>query len=51
MFNRLYKHLPLVTFITSATALTFQTNVLYPWHKDISNQIKLLEQKIDKHNP
>ena len=45
MFNKIYKHLPVMNFLISSTAFTFQVTVLNPWHKKISLQIKNIENK------
>jgi hypothetical protein len=45
MFKHLYNKLPLLNFIIASTAFAFQTNVLYPWHKQLSLQIEKLERK------
>lgn len=43
------KHITIskASFFVSASALAFQTSVLFPWHETISVQIGLLEKKIN----
>jgi hypothetical protein len=50
MLSQIYKHLPLLNFVVSSTALTFQVTVLYPWHEQISYQLdkKLLQEKLER---
>jgi len=49
MSTRFYKHLPLLNFIISSTALTFQVSVLYPWHEEISKKMDYqLQQQLEK---
>jgi hypothetical protein len=40
-----YRHLPLINTVVATTALMFQVTVLYPWHKDISNQITQIKEQ------
>jgi len=39
--------MPFVNFAVSFTALTFQTTVLYPWHEELSKELKLLKETKD----
>jgi hypothetical protein len=44
--RQLPSYLPFANFIISGTALYFQTNVLYPWHNDLSKDIRKLHREI-----
>ena len=44
MFRRFYRNLPLVNFFISSSALAFQMNVLYPWHKQLRKDILQLKK-------
>ena len=46
MNNAFFRNLPIINFCISYTALLFQIGVLYPWHKQISNQINNIENVI-----
>lgn len=39
---------PTCAIILSAASLTFQLTVLYPWHIEISEEIKSLHSKINR---
>lgn len=41
---------PTISLAVGITALTFQVTVLYPWHKELSQDIKDLSKKIDELN-
>jgi ABC-type nitrate/sulfonate/bicarbonate transport system ATPase subunit len=43
-----YKRLTLINTVVATTALMFQVTVLYPWHKDISNQITQIKEQQKK---
>jgi hypothetical protein len=47
LFRRANRYMPFVNFAVSFTALTFQTTVLYPWHEELSKELKLLKETKD----
>lgn len=36
------RYLPITSFVVGASALTFQTMVLYPWHNELDTEFKRL---------
>ncbi len=40
------KWIPLIALIVSLIALTFQTTVLYPWHLELSRELKTLTKYV-----
>jgi hypothetical protein len=46
MNNAFFRNLPVINVCISYTALLFQIGVLYPRHKQISNQINNIEYVI-----
>lgn len=47
MFNHFVKKLPIMNFLTSIAAFTFQITVLYPWHNNISFKIDNIDKNIN----
>jgi hypothetical protein len=47
LLRRANRYMPFVNFAVSLTALTFQTTVLYPWHEELSKELKLLKETKD----
>ena len=39
---------PLINLAVTTTALAFQTNVLYPWHSQISKEVKEIKEMVSK---
>jgi hypothetical protein len=39
---------PLINLAVTTTALAFQTNVLYPWHNEISKELKEIKEIVSK---
>lgn len=37
------RYLPITSFMVGASALTFQTMVLYPWHNELDTEFKRLK--------
>jgi hypothetical protein len=44
--QRIVSYLPLANFVVAGTALCFQTNILYPWHNEISKDIQKANREI-----
>ena len=44
----LKKNILYINFITSISALGFQTTVLYPWHNELSKKIDTISKDIKK---
>jgi hypothetical protein len=42
------KYLPLINFCISSSALGFQIFVLYPWHKQLSDEFDDLKGKLQR---
>lgn len=38
------KYLPSIAFVVASTALSFQTMVLYPWHKELEDEFKAMRE-------
>jgi len=49
MFSKLYSKLPVINFCISSSGLLFQLSVLYPWHNNLDNKFKKLEDCIKKY--
>jgi hypothetical protein len=43
-----YSYLPILNFGIGATALVFQLGVLYPWHKEIGDDMQMMSQALTK---
>ena len=39
-----------ISLFVSSTAFVFQTNVLYPWHKEISKDLQKIHNSITSKN-
>ena len=47
-FTKYNRYIILSNITIAVTSLGFQTTVLYPWHEELSKDIRRLEAKIDK---
>lgn len=50
MYQQIRRYLPICNFAVAVTGVAFQMIVLYPWHKQISNEIAEMQTGTPKKN-